>query len=56
MLHMLIALMLMSLPLERDPDSRPPTSGMQRIANMIHLAFKWTKTPEALVSLSYQQY
>ena len=34
---------------ERDPDSRPPENAMQRVANILHMFYKWTKTPEALV-------
>ena len=34
---------------ERDPDSRPPTNALQRVANGVHTFYKWTKTPEALV-------
>ena len=34
---------------ELDPDSRPPTNVAQRFANGIHVFYKWTKTPEALV-------
>lgn len=39
-----------SLRTELDPDSRPPKNAMQRVANIIHKLYKWTKTPEALVS------
>lgn len=37
---------------ERDPDSRPPTNSLQGFANNVHHLYKWTKTPEALVSHS----
>jgi hypothetical protein len=33
----------------RDPDSRPPTNVLQRIMNGLHVVYKWTQTPEALV-------
>ncbi|KAL4246747.1 hypothetical protein ABKN59_009080 [Abortiporus biennis] len=36
-----------------DPDSRPPTNFMQRIANGIHTLYKWTKTPEAIFTFKY---
>lgn len=35
--------------LERDPDSKAPENGMQKLANLIHKLYLWTKTPEALV-------
>ncbi|KAI1798167.1 hypothetical protein LXA43DRAFT_979068 [Ganoderma leucocontextum] len=36
-----------------DPDSRPPENGMQRVANIVHKLYLWTKTPEALFTLRY---
>ncbi|KAI0764943.1 hypothetical protein C8Q74DRAFT_1430417 [Fomes fomentarius] len=36
-----------------DPDSRPPKNAMQRVANIIHKLYKWTKTPEALFTFRY---
>ncbi|KAI0746793.1 hypothetical protein C8Q80DRAFT_1220068 [Daedaleopsis nitida] len=36
-----------------DPDSRPPKNTSQRVANLIHKVYKWTKTPEALFTFRY---
>ncbi|TFK82815.1 hypothetical protein K466DRAFT_666286 [Polyporus arcularius HHB13444] len=36
-----------------DPDSRPPQNILQRVANVIHRVYKWTKTPEALFTFRY---
>ncbi|GJE92380.1 fusaric acid resistance protein-like domain containing protein [Phanerochaete sordida] len=41
------------LPYRRDPDSRPPTNALQRLANRLHGLYKWTKTPEALFCFRY---
>ncbi|KAH9950803.1 hypothetical protein B0H21DRAFT_721769 [Amylocystis lapponica] len=31
-----------------DPDSKPPTNPAQRFMNLLHAAYKWCKTPEAM--------
>ncbi|TBU59289.1 hypothetical protein BD310DRAFT_976680 [Dichomitus squalens] len=38
---------------KRDPDSRPPENALQRVANVFHKLYKWTKTPEALFTFRY---
>ncbi|KAM5537128.1 hypothetical protein V8D89_009274 [Ganoderma adspersum] len=38
---------------KRDPDSKAPENGMQKIANVIHKVYLWTKTPEALFTFRY---
>ncbi|EKM50877.1 uncharacterized protein PHACADRAFT_151282 [Phanerochaete carnosa HHB-10118-sp] len=40
-------------PYRRDPDSRPPTNALQRVANGLHTLYKWIKTPEALFCFRY---
>ncbi|KAI0371992.1 hypothetical protein BV20DRAFT_940807 [Pilatotrama ljubarskyi] len=37
----------------RDPDSRPPANVLQRLANTLHLVYKWGKTAEALFAFRY---
>ncbi|OBZ77446.1 Uncharacterized protein C57A7.05 [Grifola frondosa] len=38
---------------KRDPDSRPPTNVMQRLASFVHKALLWCRTPEALFTFKY---
>ncbi|THH31626.1 hypothetical protein EUX98_g2549 [Antrodiella citrinella] len=36
-----------------DPDSRPPTNGVQHVMDIFHKGYKWAKTPEALFCFRY---
>lgn len=38
--------------LAKDPDSKPPHNGFQRVMNAFHGVYEWTGTAEFLVSLS----
>ena len=40
---------LIRLSTGRDPDSRPPTNVLQKVMNGLHVIYRWSKTPEALV-------
>ncbi|CCM03466.1 uncharacterized protein FIBRA_05599 [Fibroporia radiculosa] len=37
----------------RDPDGRPPRNAIQHIFNVLHRAFLWAQTPEALFAFKY---
>ncbi|EIN05213.1 hypothetical protein PUNSTDRAFT_107508 [Punctularia strigosozonata HHB-11173 SS5] len=37
----------------RDPDSKPPANVFQRVMDVIHRSYKWSKTPEALFAFKY---
>lgn len=39
----------------RDPDSRPPANAFQRIMDLNHRLWKWSRTAEAIVSRSLSQ-